>query len=440
MQTERKVNANPTKEFFVNMIVKDILLKQAVIELIDNSIDGAKAMKETDYNGRIIDVSFDEKEFRIKDNCSGIPIDVAENYAFRFGRPKGKESTDQETTGIFGIGMKRALFKMGKYFKISSRTKDESFEIELDVDQWVDEQYEKWDFPFADYHENENNSETGTEIVVKRMNEEIRKELADPQFEKELILHIERRVGLAISYGLSITVNGKSLKGNNVELVEGEGAGPIVKEYFDEEIKVKLVVGVAPRNGPKYLPENAGWYIYCNERLVVAADKSSLTTWKDMENKSSGISFHNDYASFRGIVYFNSLKPEKLPWNTTKTGIDETSQYYLRAREKMMEMFKAIKSFLDEMRKNTEENDDGVEETVATKMKKIEMDAKKSKTIARSQSIISIDYIQVTTERNVTISYKKPKKEVERVKELLGIKSNKAVGEETFDYYLDAEG
>ena len=35
------IKANPTREFFVNMLVRDILLKQAIIELIDNSIDGA---------------------------------------------------------------------------------------------------------------------------------------------------------------------------------------------------------------------------------------------------------------------------------------------------------------------------------------------------------------------------------------------------------------
>lgn len=47
---QRTINANPTKEFFVNMLVRDIQLKQAVIELIDNSIDGAKRIRNTgDY-------------------------------------------------------------------------------------------------------------------------------------------------------------------------------------------------------------------------------------------------------------------------------------------------------------------------------------------------------------------------------------------------------
>lgn len=41
MISGNKVNASPTKEFFVEMLIRDILLKEAIIELIDNSIDGS---------------------------------------------------------------------------------------------------------------------------------------------------------------------------------------------------------------------------------------------------------------------------------------------------------------------------------------------------------------------------------------------------------------
>lgn len=37
-----KVNANPTKEFFISMLTRDIDIRAAILELIDNSIDGAK--------------------------------------------------------------------------------------------------------------------------------------------------------------------------------------------------------------------------------------------------------------------------------------------------------------------------------------------------------------------------------------------------------------
>ncbi|MCX4271452.1 MAG: ATP-binding protein [Acetatifactor sp.] len=436
---ERVVKANPTKEFFVNMLVRDILLKQAIIELIDNSIDGARSIRENnEYKGLEIVVKFNGERFEIEDNCGGIPVDVAANYAFRFGRPKSVQSSNTETTGIFGIGMKRALFKIGKKFAIHSTTRTSEFDLELDVENWLSK--EDWDFEFASYKENINNEgvKTGTKIVVTNLNEDIAGELCSQEFETELIEHVQRRVGLDIAYGIAITVNEKTLIGNNISLINNEEGIKVVKEDYDDDgVNVQILGGIAPREGKNYPPEKAGWYIYCNGRLVVAADKSSLTTWKDMENKSSGVVFHNNYAGFRGIVYFSSKQPEKLPWNTTKTGLDETSRVYLRAREKMLEIFKIVKGIIDEIKKNTEEKDDGVEESVA-KMQGMEMTVSEIKKVVKNREM-AIKSIKITTEPNVTISYKKPKKDADELKGVLGVKSYKEVGEKTFEYYKDAE-
>ena len=37
----KKVDASPTKGFFIYMLTRDIDVKPAIVELIDNSIDGA---------------------------------------------------------------------------------------------------------------------------------------------------------------------------------------------------------------------------------------------------------------------------------------------------------------------------------------------------------------------------------------------------------------
>lgn len=434
------VNASPTKEFFVNMLVRDILLKQAIIELIDNSIDGARSIrKDNQYSGLKITVTFDRNKFIIDDNCGGIPLDVAANYAFRFGRPKAAKNKDTETTGIFGIGMKRALFKIGNVFSIHSTTKTTEFHLDLNVKEWLNKDDNDWDFHFLTHEENMNNTDEklGTRIEVTDLNYEIAAELSSPEFEQEVIEHIQRRVGLDIAYGITIIVNEKTLVGNNISLIDNEQMKPIKEEYKDGDISVTILSGIAPRDGKNYPPEKAGWYIYCNGRLVVAADKSSLTTWKDMENKSSGIVFHNNYAGFRGIVYFSSKHPELLPWNTTKTGLDETSLVYLRAREKMLEIFKIVKNMLDEIRKNTEDKDDGIEETIA-KMQGTEMTIENVSKVKENR-VVSINTISVTTIPNVTISYKKPKEDVEELKKTLGVKSYREVGEKTFEYYKDAE-
>lgn len=438
--TEKVVQANPTKEFFVNMLVRDILLKQAIIELIDNSIDGAKSIRENgQYEGLWIEVNFDKDKFTIKDNCGGMPLEVAANYAFRFGRSQSRQNSGKETTGIFGIGMKRALFKIGNYFSIHSTTDNTTFKIDLNVKEWVKNDDKDWDFKFTSYQENMSNpsENIGTAIEVTDLNEEVANELSDTSFEKEVIDHVQRRVGLDIVHGLKISVNGKDLVGNNILLIDNEEIKPVKEEYFENDVDVKIIAGIAPRDGAKYLPENAGWYIYCNGRLVIAADKTSLTTWKDMENKSSGVVFHNDYAAFRGIVYFNSTKPEKLPWNTTKTGIDESSFVYLKAREKMLEVFKILKEVLDEIKKTTKEKDDGVEETIAT-MKGVELTTENAQKIVANREL-TIKRVKVVTDPQVSINYKKPKKDADQIKELLGAKTYREVGEKTFEYYKDME-
>lgn len=434
------VNASPTKEFFVNMLVRDILLKQAIIELIDNSIDGARRFrKNNEFSGLKIEIEFDSTKFFIQDNCGGIPLDVATERAFRFGRPQNIGKENAETTGIFGIGMKRALFKIGKKISIHSETIDTAFQLDLDVDEWLRKDDRDWDFELTSYQENVINpiEAVGTRIEITNLNLEIATELSNSEFKKEVIEHIQRRVGQDIVNGMSIKINGDSLVGDNVLLIDNEELKPIKEEYKDDGITVRILSGIAPRDGKNYPPEKAGWYIYCNGRLIVAADKTSLTTWKDMENKSSGVVFHNNYAGFRGIVYFNSVMPEKLPWNTTKTGLDTTSLVYLRAREKMLEIFKIVKNILDDIRENSKTNDDGIEETIAA-MRGTEMTLENINKVKQNRSI-DIHKVLVATKPQVSISYKKPKEEVETIKKFLGVKSYKEVGEKTFEYFKDAE-
>ena len=38
---QHRVDANPTKAFFVNMITRDITLEDCIMDLIDNSVDAA---------------------------------------------------------------------------------------------------------------------------------------------------------------------------------------------------------------------------------------------------------------------------------------------------------------------------------------------------------------------------------------------------------------
>ena len=103
----------------------------------------------------------------------------------------------------------------------------------------------------------------------------------------------------------------------------------------------------------------------------------------------------------------------------------------------MLEIFKIVKGIIDEIRKNTEEKDDVLEETIAN-MKGVEMTVAGINTIQQNREM-TIRFMQTPTIPTVTINYKKPKEEVEELKRTLGVKSYKEVGEKTFEYYKDAE-
>ena len=171
MSTEKIVDASPTKEFFIYMITRDIQTNAAIVELVDNAIDGAKRLrKDGNYEGLKIEVTFDKDRFIIKDNCGGIDIETATKYAFKFGRPTERENQQGYYTGIFGIGMKRALFKLGRKFKIISTTSTEHFVVDIDVDDWIKK--EEWQFDMYDIQENQEYPEEqwGTEIVIEELN------------------------------------------------------------------------------------------------------------------------------------------------------------------------------------------------------------------------------------------------------------------------------
>src|SRR5262245_30422847 len=134
------VNASPVKQFFVTMLTRDIQLEEAILDLLDNCVDGilrstTKRSGKTPYDGYWAKISFDKQSFEISDNCGGIPWGLHE-YAFRMGRDPDRPDDPPGAVGVYGIGMKRAIFKMGEQCLISTHHKDDAYEVEIDAD-WI---------------------------------------------------------------------------------------------------------------------------------------------------------------------------------------------------------------------------------------------------------------------------------------------------------------
>src|SRR5207302_9302381 len=105
----------------------------------------------------------------ISDNCGGIPRKVAIEKAFRMGRPEGTYDEMIETVGVYGIGMKRAIFKLGRNATVTSQHDGDAFDVTISR-EWlrVDED---WELPMEDAEEWDSD---GTVIVVQDLYDPIK--------------------------------------------------------------------------------------------------------------------------------------------------------------------------------------------------------------------------------------------------------------------------
>ncbi|HEX8376171.1 MAG TPA: ATP-binding protein [Pedobacter sp.] len=468
---EITVDASPTKEFFIDILVRDIQLDFAIAELIDNSIDGAKQLRQSElksmpdkngadgkpFSGLYINVKFDKNEFKIEDNCGGIGVEIARKYAFKFGRTSDTPKVNR-SIGQFGVGMKRALFKLGRFFQIESVAKDSSFLLNQDVDEWKQESnkdehgFEKWEFEFDKVEENQNNDvkNCGTTIIVTKLNDSIKKELELKKFQNRLIELIENQQAESLAHGIKITINDYSLKTTDFKLLSSSEIKPIysVKQHTvktDEKkgvVKVSIFAGV----GREAKLLEAGWYIFCNGRMVVKADKTSLTGWElrdlkdantdDSDEKSASTpKAHYQFAHFRGFVYFESEDSVLLPWNTTKSSIDTESPVFQTTRLEMISALRQVIDFLNNLDKERRRG----ESFLANKMSEA-TEASIGDISARSAAFKAPkSKFDPKKPETVKITYHKPTEEFEIAKKLLKANSAKEVGEETFRFYLNMQ-
>lgn len=422
------VDASPTKEFFIYMLTRDIDVRPAIVELIDNSIDGAKKTRpDKNYSDLYIKITMDKDKFVIEDNCGGIDVETAKKYAFKFGRStERKEDTSSFFTGIFGIGMKRALFKLGKKFEVISTTEKEHFELKVDVNEWLKD--EEWSFKFDKISQNMNNTLTGTKIVVEELNEDIASKFESDYFVNSLIDYIQKYRTVEAENGLELNVNNITVDYGIEKLLESKDIQSYNNKIEDEQGNITIIAGITKKGEPS----KAGWYVYCNGRLVLYADKSTLTGWGDGNR-----AYHPGLAEFRGYVYFESKDLLALPWNTTKTGVDTSNRLYIIAKQKMNEAMTQIIKVIEATKRKHDVSDLGKLEFV-NKAKEVELTHSNVSNITKNTdfSISEPDIIIPMTK----IIFTEPTAEVDKVKKNMGESVNKVVGERLFQYYCEMEG
>lgn len=368
-------NGSPTKEFFVEMLTRDIELNDAILDLLDNCLDGVvrscadkdKLQTSDFYSSYSAEITISPTEFTITDNCGGIPRDTAENYAFRMGRVPTTQ-TDNPTIGIYGIGMKRAIFKIGKAATVFTQNSGVKYAVKIPAD-WASTG--DWNFPIEENPQDNPLTDNGTKVCITALNPGIAElwgtEGNISAFVESLKKAIQESYSLIIQKGFTIKINGKTVAANPVELLvqknsEKQGIRPYIFTGQYDDVSVKIAIGfyapmasdddIDEMNESKRSSYEAGVTVVCNDRVVLYNDKSGLTGWG-----TSGVpNYHTQFIGIKGIVIFESSNPKALPMTTTKRGIDHSSALYIAVKDKICEGLKMFTNYTNQWKgRNTQE-------------------------------------------------------------------------------------
>lgn len=368
-----KASGSPAKRFFVEMLTRDIDLADAILDLLDNCVDGALRAGSTDektpYKGYRASIKLGPDQFQIHDNCGGIPRQLAEKYAFRFGRKDRDRDKELATVGVYGIGMKRAIFKLGTQCRIDSKHGDESFAVVIDQN-WIDDD-ENWDFEMSDASAVQTSA--GTTITVERLLPQVQIALSGGKngFVDGFSQIVQRHYSYIIEKGFEIFVNGVPVAASTIQtlldptsLANGAGISPYLYQTEWNGVHVELAMGLYEQlpteqeqeeseKGTRN-KESAGWTIICNDRVVVSADKTRLTGWGE-----AGVpAYHSQFIALAGVVTFRSTDAINLPVTTTKRGIDQNSELFGEVKEVMRDALKHFTSFTNKWKSQTPERDE----------------------------------------------------------------------------------
>lgn len=438
------IEGNPTKKFFIEMITRDISIEDAIIDLLDNSIDGANRINSENYENLWVNLIINDKEFVIQDNCGGFSLATAQKYAFRFGRPEDAPKANN-TVGRFGIGMKRSLFKIGRNFTVESQCKSDHFKVEVDVDDWskrtkkvttedqIETTIDDWSFSYT--FVDTPNGNDGTIIKISNLNSEVLDLFTDDSFLNDLSDDIQKLLNFSLLKGIKITLNGRELKGKRIDILISEHSKPYYADGVIDGVTYRIIAGLGGIGEPK----NAGWYIYCNNRLVLEADTSNITGW--------GVhpipQWHMNYVMFRGILFLDSKETLNLPLTTTKKGVDATSEVYKallpvmkNAMIKVFEFLKKIPQMGDEANDYRQTICETFDKISAVDLKVYDFADYPQKTFLAPE--LDMDIIS-RKKQYVRISYEANKALADEAKEHAEAKNYKELGNTTFEYYLKME-
>ncbi|MBF0334409.1 MAG: hypothetical protein HQL40_12310, partial [Alphaproteobacteria bacterium] len=150
-------------------------------------------------------------------------------------------------------------------------------------------------------------------------------------------------------------------------------------------------------------------------------------------------SYHNQFSRFRGIVSFDSSDSSRIPWNTTKSDVDQDNLVWQKSFQRMVEMMRPVIDFLNQLDadidEHSREHSPMLQFVSKAALIKVDSLTAKAEFTAPARDAAYLRRGPPT----VKIQYSKPTEEIEFLQQALGVSSAKAVGEKTFELILSRQ-
>jgi histidine kinase/DNA gyrase B/HSP90-like ATPase len=325
-KNQTSISAIPSKKLYQS-IIADYSQELAICELIDNSIDlWVKGGKTSSLNIKVI-IDTLQQTICVEDNAGGIPeSDIKLIIAPGFS----SNTSNDETIGVFGVGSKRAVVALSQEIKIKSRhNKGKTLIIEYN-DNWIED--ENWNIDyFEDTIEIEPNS---TLIELSKL-----RALVNEKFITNLQEHLASTYAkFLMNSKIKISLNDIELEAKNFDLKWSYPPNYHPQKYkfsidinSGEKIEVEILAGLTSKD--QVGEGEYGVYFFCNDRLVLRADKSYEMGF------ASGIAGipHPSLNAMRIFVYLKG-NPERMPWNSSKSGINYKNKVFEEIRDRIIQI------------------------------------------------------------------------------------------------------
>ncbi|HGY9117387.1 TPA: ATP-binding protein, partial [Escherichia coli] len=341
------IDTGVSATFLEEALTKDVTTLEAIFDLVDNSIDAArdwlianKCNRGKDnlpltYDGFYVCIRIDEDSIRVLDNCAGIDRETLTKRALYTNKP----SQHEYGIGLYGIGLKRSLLKMGTDFSFYVDDGIEGFKSRFN-NRGIGGGKE--DPVYADVIPTKNRRKSL--FNVSNLKNEIKNDLHNNRWFTNAVSEFSLRYAIYVRKGFKIVLHHVK---NNVrepiksvapslrtkcefpptqEVIKFDGVDVIIETGIHNEYTFPGEDNYSLANNRK-LTDYFGIYFSCNDRVIVSASTEKSHGWKTK--------WHSEYNGYVCWVKFVSKDAALLPWNTAKTGLRTDSSLFLAVRDRL---------------------------------------------------------------------------------------------------------